>query len=146
MKNLFSCFALLLVLVASSFTLSTSESVLPAQVDYFLKLDGIDGECTAAGHGGWIELESVSFNKATKTIKIVRPKTSKSSPLLQLACAQGQHFRTATLHQRAGGGNMHDYYKVTMEDVLVSSYQTSGTAAKPLETLTLGYTKAVFPN
>lgn len=37
---------------------------VPAAVDYFLKLDGIDGEATAAGHKGEIQLESWSFGES----------------------------------------------------------------------------------
>lgn len=144
MKNLFPCFVLLFVLIGSSFTLSTPEAALPAHVDYYLKLEGVDGESTALGHEKWIELQSITVDKAAKTIKIVRKKTARSSPMLQLACAQGDHFKTAVLHQRKAGEEQHEYLTITLKDVFVTSYQTSGSDARPTEILTLGYTKATF--
>ena len=144
MKNLFPFFALLLAMLASSFSLSTSAEIRPlASVDYYLTLDGIPGESRDADHKGWIELESIALNRAAKTVSIVRPVSSKASPLLQLACSSGQHIKKAVLHVRKAGGDG-SYMKYELENVLITNYQISGSGDRPMESLSLNYTKIVF--
>ncbi len=150
MKNLQIAFAFLLALVASSFSLSTRlasppEHGLPqASVDFYLKLEGINGESTAAGHEGWIEIQSVSWNKPGKIAAIRRQSTATASPMLQLACAQGQHFPRAVLHQRKAP-NSTAFLEIKLENVLITSYQTSGgSSALPMESMSLNYTKVIW--
>jgi type VI protein secretion system component Hcp len=45
-----------------------------------------------------------------------------------LACAEGEHIKKAVLTCRKAGKEQQEFLKVTMSDVLVSSYQTSGSA------------------
>src|SRR5918997_6570918 len=113
-------------------------------VDYFLKLDGIDGESADSKHKGQIDLQSFSWG-ATQTgthgsgggggagkvqmqdFHFVM-KHGKASPKLMLACAEGEHLKKAVLVCRKAGKEQQEFLKVTMSDVLVSSYQTSGSA------------------
>lgn len=145
MKNLFPVFAFVLALVASSFTLSESTSIAsnatPAAFDAFLKLDGIPGESTAAGHKQWILLESCSVNLAQKTIAIERTKTPVSSPKLAAAAAQGKVIKRAILHVRKAGG---DYLQYELENVLISNYQISGAASRPMESLSINFEEVKF--
>ncbi len=143
MKILFPFFAFLLVIVASSFTLPAVAPEAPeAAVDYFLKLEGIDGESTDDKHKQWIDIDSYSLNRATQTIQIVRKTTRKSSAKLALFCAQGQHIKKAVLHVRKSGG---DYMEIKLENVLISSYQTSASSSGiPTESFSLNYTKITF--
>ena len=113
-----------------------------AHVDYFLKIDGIDGESTDSKHKGEIELESWSWGAtnagshgsgggggagkvAMQDFHFVM-KHNKASPKLMLACATGEHFKKVTLTVRKAGKDQQEYFKVTLSDVLVSSYQTGG--------------------
>jgi type VI secretion system secreted protein Hcp len=149
MKNLIPCFAILLVFVASAFTTPPSvpvqNTVLPAAVDFYLQIDGVDGESMAEGHRGWIEIQSVSLSEADKTLAIVRKKTSKSSALLQLACAKGTHFKKAVLHIRKSGGDGGTYMKYELKDVLISSYQTSASSSgAPMESMSINFTKIEY--
>jgi type VI secretion system secreted protein Hcp len=132
-----------------------------AAADYFLKLDGIDGESTDDKHKGQIEIESfswglsnsgsmaatggagagkVKFNEFT-----IKKTTDKSSPKLMQAAASGEHLRSLDLTLRKAGGTQMDYYVVHLEDVLVSSYSTSGSSGEaPTESIAFNYQKIMF--
>jgi type VI secretion system secreted protein Hcp len=134
-----------------------------AAVDYFLKLDGIDGESTDDKHKGSIDLLSFSFGasnagahsggggggagKATFQDMHFTMKMNKATPKLMLACATGEHIKKATLTARKAGGKQEEYLKVTLSDLLVSSYQTGGSAAgdvTPTEQISLNFAKIEF--
>ena len=53
---------------------------------------------------------------------------SKASPKLMLACATGQHIASAVLVARKAGKEQQEYLKVTFADLLISSFQTGGSA------------------
>ena len=115
-----------------------------AQVDYFLKIDGVDAESNDQKHKGEIELESFSWGESQSGTSgrgggagagKVQPqdfsfvkRLDKASPVLLIGCATGQHFKSAVLTARKAGGGQQDYLKITMEDVLISSYQVGGSA------------------
>ena len=72
---------------------------------------------------------------------------NKSSPLLFLACASGQHIKKAVLHVRKQGGDQQEYYTIAMEELLVSSYQSGGHASGstvPTDQFSLNFTKISF--
>jgi type VI secretion system secreted protein Hcp len=116
-----------------------------AAVDYFLKIDGIEGESTDAKHKGEIELHSFSWGetqagagagagrgagggagKVTMQDLHVATRVSKASPQLMLACATGKHLKVATLVGRKAGKGQQEFLVYKFTDVLVSSYQTGG--------------------
>ena len=104
--------------------------------DYFLKIDGIPGESKGPRHPGEIELESFCWGEsrlahagatsaASPTIQdfhIVK-HTDKASPLLMLAAASGEHFKSAVLTAHRPGTELQDYLTITLDDLMVSSYQ-----------------------
>src|SRR4029453_18606168 len=131
-----------------------------AQVDYFLKLDGIEGESTDAKHKNEIEVESWSWGETQQggsalpgpgsgAGKVAMQdfhftmKANKASPKLFLACANGQHIKKATLTVRKAGGEQQDYLMVTMTDLLCSSFQTGGSAGDivPTDQISLNFSK-----
>jgi len=128
-----------------------------AAVDYFLKLDGIEGESTDAKHKGELVLESFGWGvsqaaagtgggggagKAQFQDLVVVLRTSKASPKLFLACATGQHLKSAVLTARKAGKAPLEFLTITLGDVLVSSFQETGSAGEvPLETVSLRYAK-----
>jgi len=131
-----------------------------AHVDYFLAVDGIEGESTDEKHKNQIELESFSFSEAQSGTfasgggggagKVSMQdfhftmKVSKASAKLALACASGQHIKKAVLFARKAGGTQQDFYIVTMSDLLVSSYQISGTGRGdlvPVDQVALNFAK-----
>ncbi|HUF27354.1 MAG TPA: type VI secretion system tube protein Hcp, partial [Gemmatimonadaceae bacterium] len=122
-----------------------------SQVDYFLKLTGVDGESTDAKHKGEIAVESWSWGETQagsagsaggrgagkvqmQDFHFVM-KTNKASPKLLLACAQGEHIKEALLTCRKAGKEQVEFLKIKLSDVLVSSYQTGGaTGGGPIPT------------
>ena len=124
-----------------------------AAVDYFLKLDGIDGEATAPGFEGQIQIESFSWGisrpqgASTPSISeiVVTKVSDKSSPKLFLSCATGQHIKEAKLTCRKAGSDT-GYYIITLTDLLVTSYQTGGSSSDvvPTDQISLNFTKVTF--
>jgi type VI secretion system secreted protein Hcp len=122
-----------------------------ALVDYFLKIDGIDGESTDDKHKNEIDVSSFSFGanqggvgsfagghgagKVSMQDFHFVTKLNKASPKLLLSCALGDHIKKAVLTVRKAGGGQQEYYKVTMSDLLISSYQNGGSSgADPVPT------------
>ncbi len=132
-------------------------------VDYFLKIDGIEGESQDSKHKGEIEIESFSFGEVQtgtaahgggmgagkvqmQDFNFVM-KVNKASPKLFLACARGDHIKNAVLTCRKAGKDQQEYLKVTFSDILVSSFQTSGTSSGdmlPMDQISLNFTKIEF--
>jgi type VI secretion system secreted protein Hcp len=134
-----------------------------AAVDFFLKLDGIDGESQDAKHKGEIDVESWSWGESQagshaggggggagkvsmQDFHFVM-KVNKSSPKLLLACATGEHIKKATLVCRKAGKEQQEYLKITLSDLLVSSFQTGGSEGSsvlPMDQISLNYTKIEY--
>jgi type VI secretion system secreted protein Hcp len=109
------------------------------QADYFLKIDGVEGESQDAKHKGEIDIASfdlgasqvgtggVGSGSGAGKVKfedmVFVMKVDKSSPVLMLACATGRHFAKATFVARKAGGNQLEYLTITLTDVLVSGFQ-----------------------
>jgi type VI secretion system secreted protein Hcp len=130
-------------------------------VDYFLKIEGIEGESKDAKHKNEIELESFSWGetnsgaagrgagagagagKVSMQDLVVMTRTSKASPQLLLACASGQHFKSATLTVRKAGKDQQEFLVYKLSDVRVSSYQTGGSAGSdsPNDSAALNFAK-----
>jgi type VI secretion system secreted protein Hcp len=134
-----------------------------ALVDYFLKIDGIQGESQDSKHKNEIEIESFSWGAVQtgtsshgggmgagrvqmQDFHFVM-RVNKSSPKLMLACANGEHVKSATLVCRKAGKDQQEYLKITFTDTLISSYQPSGTGAAdviPMDQISLNFTKVEF--
>ncbi len=130
-----------------------------AQVDFFLKIEGVDGESTDDKHKNEIDLSTWGFGAATPTT--VSPgagagagagkvslhdfrftkKIDKASPKLFQACCSGTHLKTATLTCRRAGPSPFEFVTVTLGNVVVDSYDASGATAsgEPLEQVSLAY-------
>jgi type VI secretion system secreted protein Hcp len=81
-----------------------------------------------------VSVQDLSFTKYT----------DKASPPIMAACTKGSHIATALLTVRkAGGDNPLEYYKITLEGVLVSSYSTGGSGGEErfTENVTLNFEK-----
>ena len=134
-----------------------------AAADYYLKLDGIDGESQDSKHKGEIDIESFSWGvtqagdastrggggagKASYQDIHFVTKISKASPKLMLACATGQHIKKAVLTCRKAGGQQEIFMSVVLSDILVSSYQTGGSGQSdivPTDQLSLNFAKIEF--
>jgi type VI secretion system secreted protein Hcp len=131
-------------------------------VDYFLKIAGIEGESPDSKHKNEIQLESWSWGESQQgghaagggggAGKVSMQdfhfvmKVNKATPKLMLACASGEHIKDATLSVRKAGKEQQDYLKITLSDLLVSSYQTGGSHGDvvPSDQISLNFTKIQF--
>ncbi len=131
-----------------------------AALDYFLRIDGIEGESLDSKHKGEIEIESWSWGETQAVIApggggsgagkvqmqdfhFVTP-VSKASPRLFQACASGQHVKSAQLTARKAGKNQLEFLRYTLSDVLVTSYQTGGSVEAdvvPMDQVSLNFSK-----
>jgi len=134
-----------------------------AAVDYFLKIDTIKGESKDKQHTDEIHLESWSFGESNtgtfatgggggagkvhmQDFHFVKA-IDKAGPQLFGACATGKHIPTAVLTCRKAGGTQMEFVKVTFSDVLISSYNTSGSGGVdvlPTEEISLNFAKVKF--
>jgi len=132
--------------------------------DYLLQIDGIKGESLDDKHKDTIEITSFSWGATNSgasssgsgggagkvSFQDVAFTTSvnKSSPLLMLSCANGQHIKKAILYVRKQGGGQQEYYTVTLEDVVVSQYKSGGmldgSTTIPVDQFSLNFTKITF--
>jgi type VI secretion system secreted protein Hcp len=130
-----------------------------AAVDFFLKLDGIDGESTDETHVKWIEVESFSWGVSNPTtissttggagagkaipsdFSLVIP-VSSASPKIFLKVVSGQFIDSATLSARkAGGRGSTEFLKYDFDTVFVSSLTTEGSGDVPMEQISLRFAK-----
>jgi len=126
------------IYAATAIAVALMATTATAAVDMFLKLDGVDGESVDKKHPGTIEVESFSWGMekaassggggggaglpATFSDFTIHKLLDKSSPVLMLACATGQHIKSAQLYVRKAGGTQTDFYVVTLSDILVTSF------------------------
>ena len=133
-----------------------------ALFDAFLRIEGIEGESTDATRRGQIELLSYSLGVSNPVSLtgaasgrvnvhdiVITKNVDKTSVKLLQACAQGKHFDHAVLTvSRGNGKGSVEYLKITMEDVVITSYQTSGHSGDPLPTdqVSLSFAKVKVEN
>ena len=130
-----------------------------ASVDYYLKLTDIPGESTDDKHKNEIDIESWSWGESNSGSQgggggggagkvsmqdfHFTMKVNKASPKLFLACATGAHIKDGLLICRKAGKSQQEYLKVKFSDLLVSSYQTGGSAGDvvPVDQISLNFAK-----
>ena len=131
--------------------------------EYFLKIEGVEGESPDAKHKGEIDVDSWSWGEsqsgssgsgggggagkvAMQDFHFVT-KVSKASPKLFLACASGQHLSKALLTCRKAGKDQQEFLQVTLTDVQVSSFTTGGTregGLLPTDQFSLNFAKIEY--
>jgi type VI secretion system secreted protein Hcp len=129
-----------------------------ANVDYFLKVEGADGESPDGTHKGEIELVSFSWGvhqegtshhgggagagKARFSDFNFVKRYDKASPKLMLKCAGGDHIPKVTLVCRKAGKEQQEYLKIDFSDGFISSYQIGGgTEIIPNDSISLNFSK-----
>lgn len=116
-------------------------------LDQFLDLDGIEGESTDKVHKGKIDVLAWSFGgsqassghvgggsgagKSTFTPMSITKYLDKSTHRLLGAMAVGDHIKKGTLIVRKAGGKAPiEYYKVEMEEILVTNVSQGGSGGE----------------
>lgn len=133
-----------------------------ANVDYFLKIDGVEGESADSKHKGEIDVLSWSWGESNSGShaggggggagKVAMQdfhftmKVNKASPKLLQNCASGKHFGKATLTCRKSGDKPQEYLIITFTDVLISSFQTGGSGGDivPVDQIKLNFAKIEY--
>lgn len=131
-----------------------------AKPDWYLKIDGIEGESTDSKHSKEIEVlafshtisQSGTFDSGTGGGTTGRAgwhpfvfvaRTSKASPKLALACATGQHLASATLVCRKAGKDPQEFWQVQLKKVTVYGYKHADigdtTPPTPLDVFALAF-------
>jgi type VI secretion system secreted protein Hcp len=104
-----------------------------------LNIQSISGGMTnpgtaAAGGGaraGKVSMQDFHFTRTYDRV----------SPTLMQHCASGKHIPDAVITLRKSGDKAQVFYKVTLSDVMVTSYQLSGADALPMEAFSLNFAK-----
>jgi len=134
-----------------------------AASDFVMKIDGVEGESEQKGYEKQIEISSFSWGitqsgtfaagggggagKASFQDLHCTSGVGKHSVKLAELCATGAHIPKAVLTVRKAGGTQEVAYTVTMEDLLISSYQSGGSAGSdllPVDQFSLNFAKYSF--
>lgn len=126
----------------------------------FLMVEGIKGESVDETHKDEIDVLSWSWGvsqsgtthmgkgggsgKSSVADLTVTKWLEKSSPILFKYCCQGTHIPKCVLTLRkAGGSKPVEYYKLTMEDVLITSITSGGAGGEDRlsETISLNFAR-----
>lgn len=115
---------------------------MAALVDYFLHIEGVDGESPDQQYNGWIQVQAWQWaeenagrwglgggggsGKVEMKDFEFRMVSNKASPKLFLMCAIGEHIPQAKLVCRKSGQGQQDFLIVTFSNCLVSSFKTVG--------------------
>ncbi len=132
-----------------------------ASKDYFLKIEGIDGESSDAKHKNEIDVESFEWAESHTIVygshsEGSKPKVqmqdvrftmfaSKASTKLMTACTTGQSFLKATFTLRKAGSDQQEYMKFTFFDVRIASYSIGGPATESSKQEKVGHEKRENP-
>jgi type VI secretion system secreted protein Hcp len=123
----------------------------------FLKIDGVKGESTDSKHVGELDVEAFSWGltqttaggggggggagKASFSDFSFVARSTTASPQLFLACASGKHLKEAVFTARRPGKAAVEFLTITFTDVLISSYQESGSSDVPQDAVSFNFSK-----
>lgn len=131
--------------------------------DAFIKIPGAPGESTDEMHQDWIEVESITHGMMQNTAGSVSTGGSlatgrselkavtfnhvldKSTPKIQHICATGIHLPEVIIHFGRPGGDKTVYYKVKLEDVIITRADVVGTVGQSTITGCMLPTNADLP-
>lgn len=124
-------------------------------VDFFLKLDGINGESADDKHKDEITIMSFSWGASQVTsvagsggsgagkanladLSIMKNFDTASTPLFK-ALLKGQHIATGVLTAIKAGGDGSPFIQLSLQELFVTSIQTSGSSEIPMESVSFSY-------
>ena len=122
-------------------------------VDMFLKIDGIAGDSRDSAHAGEIDVQSFAWGVGTAENSSGKPAlqdisfamhVSQASPLLMIASAKATRIPSAVFVARTAGAERLEFYKLTLENCLVTSYQTAGSSEAPTDFFNLDFAKVTM--
>ena len=116
--------------------------------DYLLEVKNVKGECQDKKHPGTIEIRSFAWGAVNQGVidsatgaqragkgtgrVVIKDITfvtevNAASPVLMQLCWTGEPIAKAVLYVRKQGQTQQDFYVVTMDDVIVTKYDSAGT-------------------
>lgn len=128
-------------------------------VNAYLIIDGRPGPSTSKSNA--IDILSFSFGASqTSVIGVgssggearagraslsdvsIMKVVDKVSPLLFDDCVTGNYLKKVDIiYDKSMGDKQEDYYKIHLEDALITSIQNSGSNENPMESITFAYSK-----
>ena len=128
-----------------------------SDVDFFLKIEGVEGESQDAKLKGSMQIDSWSWGESNagtfaagggggggkvsmQDFHFVK-KFDKASPVIMEQCATGVHFAKAELIGRKAGGEQLVYFHWTFTDILISSFQTGASSISPTDSISFNFGK-----
>jgi type VI secretion system secreted protein Hcp len=112
--------------------LGTGREALTFDIEGLSLVNGGTFSSGGGGGAGKVKVHDISITKLV----------DKASPILFKAVATGVHYATVTIVLRKagkGGSGGKVYLQLTLENTLVSSYQTSSGGDRPSESITLNF-------
>ena len=119
-------------------------------VDMFLNIDGVEGEAADSSHAGEIDVLAFSWGmtqsgsaaiaggggsgKVNVQDMSVTKYLDKASTVIMQKCCSGKHFPSAILTCRKAGDTPVEYFKVSMEEVLITSVSEGGGGGEDRQT------------
>jgi type VI secretion system secreted protein Hcp len=126
-------------------------------VDFFLKLDAIDGESADENHKNEIQLLSFSWGgtqvtsvagtggsgagKVSLSDFTVMKYMDKGSPPIFKALISGTHIKTGVLSAVKAGAGGKPFLKLSFDELYVTSHQISASSEIPTESVSFSYNK-----
>ena len=132
----------------------------------YMKIDGVDGSVTAAGHEKWIEIESAQVGThrhvtnatgrgvnreasvpAVSEIVVTKSTDCASTGLFRLSL-HGEGKKVKIDFVKTDKDKFEPFLQLELENTLVSSFTSSGhggdSNARPMESLSINFTKITF--
>ncbi|HMG50282.1 MAG TPA: type VI secretion system tube protein Hcp [Inquilinus sp.] len=128
----------------------------------YMKYDGVDGDVTETGHPKWIELHSFQWGVGrgiTTSVGSAAERESSAPSVSEVVVSKENDVATGKLMQEALGGHgktvkidftrtdkskQDVYLSLELTNTLISGYSHSGGGDRPMETLSLNFTKVLF--
>jgi len=119
--------------------------------DAFLKIEGIEGESLDDKHKN--EIDVISFHWGITNPERGRARIEDfqvvkmldlASPAIFDAVCSGDHIKEVNFALRKAGGDQQDFYKIRMEDVLITGQTPAGNTggdAIPMEQVSFNFVK-----
>jgi type VI secretion system secreted protein Hcp len=124
-------------------------------VDYYLKLDSIEGEAVSTGFENQIQILSYSWGGSQHSSvagtggsgagKVDLSDISfmkhydKASPQMFKSLVSGTHIKTGVLSATKAGGGGKAFLKITLGELFVTSLQDSASSEIPTESVSFSY-------
>lgn len=124
-------------------------------VDYFLKLDGVEGESADEKHKKQIQIMSFSWGasnvssvagtggsgagKANLSDFSIMTNFDKSTPELFKNLTKGTHFKTGTMEAVKSGADGKPYLKVDFKELFCTSLQIAASSEVPSVSISFSY-------